>query len=79
MHGFMSDVVQISLVVVDQTKVDGKNIMAVVVEILKNGQIRCAHASGVLNHPYSKHSITALQGIGNNMELCGLEDIFLGW
>ena len=75
----LGDVVQVPLHTSDQTKVDGKYLLAVVVEVLTTGQLRCACSTGVLSRPYAPHSVTALKGASNDRKICGLEDAFMGW
>ena len=57
----MGDVVQIPLHASDQAKVDGKYLLAVVVEKLKSGQIRCACPTGVLHRPYAAYGVIPVQ------------------
>jgi hypothetical protein len=75
----VGDVVDIPLHEVDQTKVDGKNITAVVVEVLKSRQVRCACFVGILDRSYARHQVSVLQGVINNGKVCGLEKAFHGW
>jgi hypothetical protein len=65
--------------VVNQKRVSYvKNITAVVVEVIKSGQSRCACATDVFYHPYAKHNFTPLQGTSNNQKLCGLKEVIFG-
>jgi hypothetical protein len=75
----VGDVVQIPLHASDQAKVDGKYLLAVVVEKLRSGQIRCACPTGVLHRPYAAHGVIPVQGASNNRKICGLEQAFLEW
>ena len=76
----VGDVVHDPLDVVNQKRVYYvKNITAVVVEVLKSGQSRCACVTDVFYRPYAKHNITPLQGTSNNQKLCGLREVFLEW
>ncbi|KAL3783549.1 hypothetical protein HJC23_008180 [Cyclotella cryptica] len=75
----VGDVVQVGLHWVDQTKVDGKNLTAVVVEVLDGGNLRCACKNGVLKNTYAPHTVSMLPGPSNNRVLCGLESAFEEW
>ena len=75
----VGDVVQIGLHWVDQTKVDGKNLTAVIVEVLEGGNLRCACKNGVLKNTYAPHTVSMLPGPSNNRLLCGLESAFEEW
>ncbi|KAL3803498.1 hypothetical protein HJC23_014046 [Cyclotella cryptica] len=75
----VGDVVQVGLHWVDQTKVDGKNLTAVVVEVLDGGNLRCACKNGVLKNTYAPHTVSMLPGPSNNRALCGLESAFEEW
>ena len=63
----------------DQTKVDGKNIMGAVVELLRSGMVYVACKKGVLNCAYPCHCIPHVPGASNNRALMGLEDAFNDW
>ncbi|KAL3783884.1 hypothetical protein HJC23_007989 [Cyclotella cryptica] len=75
----VGDVVQVGLHWVDQTKVDGKNLTAVVVEVLDGGNLRCACKNGVLKNTYTPHTVSMLPGPSNNRVLCGLDSAFKEW
>jgi len=65
----LGDVVYIRLHDVDQTKVDGNNIT-------KNGNVRIACKSGVLQQRYARHNVSI---VPDNRELLGLENAFIEW
>lgn len=76
----MGDVVQISLHPELSTKVDGRGLLAVVVELLPSGQVRCAYKAGLLKHSYTRHKVTVPKGHKNNRKLIdGLEHAFQNW
>jgi len=75
----VGDIVRIPLHPSDQTKVDSKCLTVVIVEITKNGQLRCACPTGVLDRPYAKHQVLSVKKESNNRKLLGLEDAFLTW
>jgi len=76
----LGDVVKLGLHVVDQTKVDGKNINAVVVDITTSGQLRVACRNGVLNKTYALHTVSLLPGLSNDRSLIeGLQEAYESW
>jgi hypothetical protein len=75
----MSTLVLVMLYRVDQTKVDGKSLTAVIVEILQRGTLRCVCKNGVLKNTYAQHTVALLPGPSNNRSLCGLEEAFHEW
>lgn len=76
----VGDVVQVRLHRELHTKVDGKGLLAVVVEVLPSGQLRCATKAGVLKNPYARHNLTVMKGHMNDRSLVdGLEHAFVNW
>ena len=73
------DIIQMGLHKVDQTKVDGKNLTGVVVQVLRSGMVQVACKNVVLNRAYSCHCISCVPGASNNRALMGLEDAFNDW
>ena len=59
--------------------VDGKNIAVVVVEILKSGQVKWAHAGGVLDRPYTRHQVPLFPVLSPERKVCGLDEVFHSW
>lgn len=76
----VGDVVQVKLHHVDTTKVDPKNITAVVVEISQeHGSYRVACEHGVLKSWYVYHRLSRVSELQNNRAIHRLEDIFESW
>ena len=48
-------------------------------ELLSNGNVRVACKIGVLNQTYAQHNVTVVPGAGNNWDLLGLEEAYIGW
>ena len=70
---------QLGLHVVDQTKINGKNITGVVVQVLRSGIVHVACKNSVLNHAYAWHSVLHIPGASNNHQLLGLDSALEGW
>ena len=75
----VGEVVQVKLHHVDTTKVDPKNITAVVVEISQYGSYKVACEHGVLKNWYEYHRLSRVTALQNNRAIHGLEDIFEFW
>ncbi len=65
---------------VDKAKVDAQNLTGVIVKIDINRMLaRVVVKSGLLKQWYSYHKLTCVLGKGNNIELLGLQEAYLGW
>jgi hypothetical protein len=71
------NIVHVGLSDVDSTKVDGKNLTLVVVEITGKGMYRLAAKNGVLKNVYPRHVISLVKNA--TKELMGLDDAYNGW
>jgi hypothetical protein len=75
----VGDIVQVKLHHVDTTKVDPKNITAVVVEISKYGSYKVACKQGVIKNWYEYHRLSRVSELQNNRAIYGLDDMFEYW
>ncbi len=76
----VGEVVLVPLVDVDKAKVDAQNLTGVIVKIETNRMlVQVVVISGLLKQWYSYHKLTCVVGKGNNIELLGLQDAYLGW
>jgi hypothetical protein len=65
---------------VDCTKVDGKNLVGVIVSIGKNkSTCKVAVKQGLLHQAYVYHSLRVVPEASNNREVMDLEDAFKDW
>ncbi len=76
----VGEVVLVPLADVDKAKVDAQNLTGVIVNIdIHRMLARVVVKSGLLKQWYSFHKLTHVVGKGNNMELLGLQEAYLGW
>jgi hypothetical protein len=76
----VGEVVLVPLADVDKSKVDAQNLTGVIVEIDINRMLAwVVGKSGLLKQWYSYHKLTRVVGKGNNIELLGLQEAYLGW
>jgi len=76
----LGDVVLVPLDGVDRTKVDGGNLVGVIVSINKDkSTCRVAVKRGVLRRAYSHHNIRIVPEASNNRQIMELEDAFTNW
>jgi hypothetical protein len=76
----VGEVVLVPLANVNKAKVDARNLTGVIVKIGTNRMLaRVVVKSGLLNQWYSYHKLTHVMGKGNNIELLGLQEAYLGW
>ncbi len=76
----VGEVVLVPLADVDKAKVDAQNLTRVIVKIDINRMLaRVVVKSGLLKQWYSYHKHTCVVGKGNNIELLGLQEAYLGW
>ncbi len=76
----VGEVVLVPLAYVDKAKVDAQNLTEVIVKIDTNRMLaRAVVKSGLLKQWYSYHKLTCVVGKGNNIELLGLQEAYLGW
>jgi hypothetical protein len=74
------EVVLVPLANVDKAKVDAQNLIGVIVKIDINRMLaQVVLKSGLLKQWYSYHKLTHVVGKGNNIELFGLQEAYLGW
>jgi hypothetical protein len=74
------EVVLMPLANVDKAKVDAQNLTGVIVKIDINRMLaRVVVKSDLLKQLYSYHKLTYVVGKGNNIELLGLQEAYLGW
>jgi hypothetical protein len=75
----VGEVVLMPLADVDKAKVDAQNLTRVIVKIDTNRMLaRVVVKSGLLKQWYSHHKLTHVMGKGNNIELLGLKEAYLG-
>jgi hypothetical protein len=76
----VGEVVLVPLANVDKAKVDAQNFTEVIVKTDTNIMLaRVVVKSGLLKQWYSYHKLTCVVGKGNNIELSGLQEAYLGW
>ncbi len=76
----VGEVVLLLLAYVDKAKVDAQALTGVIVKIDTNRMLaRVVVKSGLLKQWYSYHKLTHVVGKGNNIELLGLQEAYLGW
>ncbi len=76
----VGEVVLVPLANVDKAKVDAQNLTGVIVKLDTNRMLaRVVVKSGLLKQWYSCHKLTRAMGKGNNIELLGLQEAYLGW
>ncbi len=76
----VGEVVLVPLADVNKAKVDAQNLTGVIVKIDNNRMLaRVVVKSGLLKQWYSYHKLTRVMGKGNNIELLGLQEAYLGW
>jgi len=76
----LGDVVMVPLDDVDRTKVDGANLIGVVVTINKlNATCRVAVKQGVLARAYAYHVIRPVPEASNNLDAMDLRDAYVSW
>ncbi len=76
----LGDNVLVPLDDVDCTKVDGKNLVGVIVLIAKNkSTFKVAMKQELLHHAYIYHSLTVIPKASNNCEVMDLKDAFKDW
>jgi hypothetical protein len=76
----VGEVVLVPLANVDKAKVDAQNLTGAIVKIDINRMLaRVVVKSGLLKQWYSYHKLTRVVGKGNNIELLGLQEAYLGW
>ncbi len=76
----VGEVVLVPLANVDKAKGDAQNLTGVIVKIDTNRILaRVVVKSGLLKQWYSYHKLTCVMGKGNNIELLGLQEEYLGW
>ena len=74
------EVVLVPLANIDKAKVDAQNLTGDIAEIDINRMLtRVVVKSGLLKQWYSYHKLTCVVGRGNNIELLGLQESYLGW
>jgi hypothetical protein len=74
------EVVLVPLANVDKAKVDAQNFTGIIVKIDTNRMLaRVVVKFGLLKQWYSCHKLTRVVGKGNNIELLGLQEAYLGW
>jgi hypothetical protein len=74
------EVILVPLTNVNKVKVDAQNLTGVIVKIDINRMLaRVVAKSGLLKQRYSYHKLTRVVGKGNNIELLGLQEAYLGW
>jgi hypothetical protein len=74
------EVVLVPLAYLNKAKVDAQNLTGVIVQIDINRMLaRVAVKSGLLKQWYSYHKLIRVVGKGNNIELLGLQEAYLGW
>ncbi len=75
----VGEVALVPLANVDKAKVDAQNLTGVIVKIDINQMLsRIVVKSGLLKQWYSYHKLTRVMGKGNNIELLGLQEAYLG-
>jgi hypothetical protein len=76
----VGEVVLVSLADANKAKVDAQNLTGVISKIDINRMlVRIVVKSGLLKQWYSYHKLTHVVGMGNNIELLGLQEAYLGW
>ncbi len=76
----VGEVVLMPLANVDKAKVDAQNLTGVIVKIDINRMLAWVVVkSSLLKQWYSYHELTRVVGKGNNIELLGLQEAYLGW
>ena len=74
------EVVLMPLADVNKAKVDAQNLTGVIVKIDINRMLAWVVVkSSLLKQWYSYHELTRVVGKGNNIELLGLQEAYLGW
>jgi hypothetical protein len=74
------EVVLVPLHNVDKAKVDAQNCTGAIVKIDINRMLaRVVVKTGLLKQWYSYHKLTCVVGMGNNIELLGLQEAYLRW
>ncbi len=64
----------------DKAKVDAQNLTGVIVKIDINRMLaQVVVKTGLLKQWYSYHKLTCIVGKGDNIELLGLQEAYLGW
>jgi hypothetical protein len=75
----VGEVVLVLLHNVDKAKVDAQNLTGVIVKIDINRMLAWVVVkTGFLKQWYSYHKLTCVMGKGNNLELLGLQEAYLG-
>jgi hypothetical protein len=76
----LGDIVMVPLDDVDRTKVDGANLIGVVVTINKlNATCRVAVKQGILKRAYAYHVIKPVPAASNNLDAMDLREAYEGW
>jgi hypothetical protein len=76
----VGEVVLVPLHNVDKAKVDAQNFTGVIVKIDINRMlVWVVVKTGLLKQWYSYHKLTCVVGKGNNIELLGFQEAYLGW
>jgi hypothetical protein len=76
----VEEVVLVPLADVNKAKVDAQNLTRVIIKIDTNRMLaRVVVKSGLLKQWYSYHKLTCVMGKGNNIELLGLQEVYLRW
>ena len=76
----LGDIVLVPLDEVDRTKVDGGNLVGVIVSINKDkSTCRVAVKRGVLKRAYSHHNLRIVPDASNNRMVMDLEEAFTDW
>ncbi len=76
----VGEVVLVPLHNVDKAKVDAQNLTGDIVKIYINKILAWVVVkTGLLKQWYSYHKLTRVVGMGNNIELLGLQEAYLGW
>ena len=76
----LGDIVLVPLNEVDRTKVDGGNLVGVIVSINKDkSTCRVAVKRGVLKRAYSHHNLRIVPDASNNRKVMDLEEAFTDW
>ena len=76
----LGDIVLVPLDEVNSTKVDGGNLVRVIVSINKDkSTCRVAVKRGVLKRAYSHHNLRIVPDASNNRKVMDLEEAFTDW
>ncbi len=76
----LGDIVLVPLDDVDCTKVDGKNLVGVIVSIDKNkSTCKVSVKQGLLHRPYVYHSLRLVPKVSNNRKVMDRKDAFKDW